>query len=131
MIASADRANVDEPAASPSRPSARLTALDVPTISRIAQMTHSHVGIGLVISEFQRVNERFVFTCAYRRATKQKRPADASCPTTLARLLSPRLRSLRTLIQSSTSPVIPAPTKATITASAPHVKIWPCPCPAT
>src|SRR3954452_16730339 len=99
MIASADRANVEEPAARPSSPSARFTAFDVPTISRIAQMTHSHVGIGFTISESQRVNDRFVFTCAYRRATKQNSPADATWPTTLARLFRPRLRSLRTLIQ--------------------------------
>ena len=95
---------VAEPEARPSSPSVRFTALAVPTMITTAH-TIQPTWPRSMPSEFHRVNDRWVFTPAQCSASRAKRDARSTTwAASLARLLSPRLRRWRTLIQSSTNP---------------------------
>src|SRR5271170_5631733 len=114
MMASTPKQNVEEPAARPSRPSVKLTALDVPTMTKTASTIHP-VAVRFQPGNENRVNERFAEVCTQLIAKTAKTTAITSCPTNLARLFSPRFRSLRIARKSS---VKPSSDDATVTSTA-------------
>src|SRR5271170_5449830 len=99
MMAMTLKQNADDPAASPSSPSVRLTALDVPTRTKVANATQPHCP-SCHPGESDRVNERVVAVCAQCTASSATSTETAIWAPDLARLLRPRLRLWRTLIQS-------------------------------
>ncbi len=130
MTTSAEKAKAEEPAASPSSPSVRLTALAAPISATTPNTPHATPPTWR-LAELRRTNEMSVGTLAQVSARITNPTATTSWPRILARLLSPRLRCCLTLIQSSMSPTIPAPTMAKTTVRPGVVKTavifrWPC-----
>ncbi len=98
-----------DPAASPSRPSVRFTALVVPMMSRTVTTAQPTLPTGMP-GWSKRVKPIVVCTTVSCNRPMAKAMATTSRPSTLVRLVSPRLRSRDTLIQSSARPTSPAPT---------------------
>jgi hypothetical protein len=108
MTARVAKPKVADPAASPSRPSVRFTALAVAAMITVAHTTQSPVPRWMP-SESKRVKERLVEMWAqYTDSRANPRPRAIWAPN-LARLFKPRLRRWRTLIQSSANPINDAP----------------------
>ena len=100
MMARQAKQKVDAPAARPSRPSVRFTALAEATMTTVAQTTHKPVPMWNPIESY-RVNDSVVVAWAqYTASNENSTPRPIWAPN-LARLLRPRLRRWRTLIQSS------------------------------
>src|SRR5687768_6633238 len=96
----AEYENVAEPAASPSRPSVKLTAFVAPTMSNTAHTAQIH-GDRWIPVEPDRVKDRSVLTLACTTASHANSPATMSKPANLVLFFSPRFRAFLTLIQSS------------------------------
>src|SRR5438309_509031 len=118
----AANAKTDEPAARPSSPSVRFTALAAPTTIRTAHTMYTMFGSDTSVG---RANDRWVLTFAQYTAKTAKAMATTNWRTNLARGFSPKLRCRVTLIQSSISPTAPIPTIANSTRAAADVKTAP------
>ena len=94
-------------------PSVRFTALVTARIVSAASRHHP-IGPRSKPGESHRVKERVVCWSVKLSSRIGNPNATTSRPTLLARLLSPRLRSLRILIQSSRKPTSPAPKMASM-----------------
>ena len=119
MTVNAAKAKIDEPAARPSRPSVRFTALVMARITSTAISTQPTLPISQPGAS-QRVNEIVVLTLVnasmqHGEADGDEQQADASWPA----CSGPRLRSRNTVMPSSTNPTTPAPTMATMHEEAP------------
>ena len=113
MIESTAKHKLAEPAARPSRPSVRLTALEVPTRTNTAKTTQP-TWPRCQPGELALVNDSDVDVWAQCTANSAKKAATATWAASFARLLRPRLRLLRTLSQSSRKPTTPeSPTTMT------------------
>ena len=88
MIMNAANTNADDPAASPSSPSVRFTALAVAYTTRIANTNQPAVP-RLVASG--RVNDRCVDVCAKSSASHANTAATATMPSVLPRLRKPEV----------------------------------------
>ena len=114
MTVKAAKPKAPAPAASPSSPSVRLTALVVAVIKSNAHTIQpmrprSQPGLS------KRVNDSVVGTFVYWVTRKANPTPTINRPSIFARLLRPRLRAATTLIQSSTNPTAPPPMIASIT----------------
>ena len=89
--------NVPAPAARPSTPSVMFTALDEPTITTTAKITHTTSPRSTPMAS-DRVNESAVDAWAQCTASSAKTIAHTSCAADFPRLLSPRLRRWCTLM---------------------------------
>src|ERR1700677_54856 len=103
MMASTPKQNVDDPAANPSSPSVKFTALDVPTMMKTASTIHPPA-VRFHPGKEYRVKERSAEVCTQLMAKTAKTTAITSCPTNLPRLFSPKFRSLRMATKSSAKP---------------------------
>ena len=104
----APNTSADEPAARPSSPSVRFTALDAPTMSRKIQSVNMPwlTGNSMVpITEMLR-DIPAQFGPSHANAT-----AMSACPPNFVVLFSPRLRRRRSLIRSSAKPTSDIATK--------------------
>ena len=120
------KAKVAEPAASPSSPSVRFTALEVAMITAPANRAQPTLPRSMGMVPF-RVKDSMVLTLTQRTASTAKALATTSCPVSLARLLRPVLCWRLTLIQSSVSPTRPAPTMVRMMSTPERVKTTPGP----
>ncbi|CAB4824789.1 unannotated protein [freshwater metagenome] len=102
------------PDARPSSPSVKFTAFEKAAMMNTAHTTHANLPRSRP-NESQRVNDTVVCTLVAVTIKMPNPPATPSNPNSLARLLSPRLRSRMTLIQSSSNPTSALPMIAAIT----------------
>src|SRR2546429_284893 len=96
MTTNAENDSDAEPAARPSRPSVRFTALDAPTIMATANTPHPH-GPRSMCVDVERVKPKWVLAWTQLTASHANPTATISWPAILPRLLRPRLRCRETL----------------------------------
>ena len=116
MTVNALKHRVDEPAAKPSSPSVKLTALLIAIMMNAAQKTQP-IGPKSKDIESQRVKDTSVCTSVNRTIRIANPNATVESPIIFIFLFNPRFLALRIFIQSSKKPTSPAPRIASITKS--------------